>query len=184
MNPEIECKDNPPESNTNILPQQETLSLVREYCFISSLEKLSDREADRLYQIISMAEDDSCLEFWLNEADHFLAHELGLSGKISHPVETANQKAELLEHLDLWSHRDSGQSSEAIKLVKEIRQALISDSRAIQKSLKRHGFDPGPIDGVIGPRTKDAIMSFQQTHKIPLSGIIDDDTETELDLEN
>lgn len=33
--------------------------------------------------------------------------------------------------------------------------------REIQRHLKRHGFDPGPIDGVRGPRTDAAIVRFK-----------------------
>lgn len=34
--------------------------------------------------------------------------------------------------------------------------------RALQASLAREGFDPGPIDGVYGPRTAAALQKFQQ----------------------
>lgn len=33
--------------------------------------------------------------------------------------------------------------------------------RAVQARLKRHGFDPGPIDGVRGPRTDAALVRFK-----------------------
>jgi peptidoglycan hydrolase-like protein with peptidoglycan-binding domain len=37
------------------------------------------------------------------------------------------------------------------------------DIKTVQQRLKVHGFDPGPIDGVIGRRTKDAIIDFKQS---------------------
>jgi len=33
--------------------------------------------------------------------------------------------------------------------------------RALQESLRSHGFDPGPIDGVYGPKTAEALREFQ-----------------------
>jgi peptidoglycan hydrolase-like protein with peptidoglycan-binding domain len=34
------------------------------------------------------------------------------------------------------------------------------DSRAVQLLLLYHGFDPGPIDGIAGAKTKSAIAAF------------------------
>lgn len=36
---------------------------------------------------------------------------------------------------------------------------LVAD---IQRALRRHGFDPGPVDGIAGPRTVAAVRSFQR----------------------
>jgi len=36
---------------------------------------------------------------------------------------------------------------------------LVAD---IQRALRRHGFDPGPIDGIAGPRTVAAVRAFQR----------------------
>jgi uncharacterized protein (TIGR02594 family) len=35
--------------------------------------------------------------------------------------------------------------------------------KEIQRHLKRHGFDPGPIDGYSGPRTSAAIIAFKRS---------------------
>jgi len=40
----------------------------------------------------------------------------------------------------------------------------------IQELLSAHGFDPGPIDGVIGSQTRQAIKEFQRTAKLPADG--------------
>lgn len=45
-----------------------------------------------------------------------------------------------------------------------VRSASRNHSKAvadIQRDLKRLGYDPGPVDGVIGPRTKAAIAQFE-----------------------
>lgn len=41
----------------------------------------------------------------------------------------------------------------------------------IQARLKNLGFDPGPIDGIIGPRTKGAIKAFQGKFNLQVDGI-------------
>ncbi len=40
----------------------------------------------------------------------------------------------------------------------------------IQELLSSRGFDPGPIDGVIGSQTRQAIKEFQRTAKMPADG--------------
>jgi len=40
----------------------------------------------------------------------------------------------------------------------------------IQELLTAQGFDPGPIDGVIGSQTRQAIKEFQRTAKLPADG--------------
>ena len=42
----------------------------------------------------------------------------------------------------------------------------------IQRRLKALGFDPGPEDGNMGPRTRDAIRAFQRAHGLKDDGII------------
>jgi membrane-bound lytic murein transglycosylase B len=40
----------------------------------------------------------------------------------------------------------------------------------IQELLAAQGFDPGPVDGVIGSQTRQAIKEFQRTAKLPADG--------------
>jgi membrane-bound lytic murein transglycosylase B len=40
----------------------------------------------------------------------------------------------------------------------------------MQELLSAQGFDPGPIDGVIGSQTREAIKEFQRTAKLPADG--------------
>jgi len=42
----------------------------------------------------------------------------------------------------------------------------------LQEQLGALGFDPGPIDGLIGPRTRDAVRAFQEARGIPQTGRI------------
>ena len=48
--------------------------------------------------------------------------------------------------------------------------------RKVQTLLNDKGFDPGPIDGVVGPRTMNALRDFQERFGIKSSGTIDNQT--------
>jgi uncharacterized protein (TIGR02594 family) len=39
----------------------------------------------------------------------------------------------------------------------------LGERRLVQEALRRHGFDPGPVDGIIGPRTESAIVAFKRS---------------------
>ncbi|MGZ5023602.1 MAG: peptidoglycan-binding domain-containing protein [Chthoniobacterales bacterium] len=43
----------------------------------------------------------------------------------------------------------------------------------IQHELARDGYYHGPIDGVIGPRTRRAIRAFERANGLPVDGLID-----------
>jgi hypothetical protein len=51
-----------------------------------------------------------------------------------------------------------------------------SNIRQIQQELRRKGFDPGRVDGIHGPRTKEAVRSFQDRYGINASGDINNKT--------
>jgi hypothetical protein len=45
-----------------------------------------------------------------------------------------------------------------------------------QERLKAAGFDPGYIDGVVGPRTRDALSRYQASKGLPITGQLDEAT--------
>lgn len=47
---------------------------------------------------------------------------------------------------------------------------LRSYTRAVQEALLAQGFDPGPVDGAIGSRTRSAIRSYQSQAGLPVDG--------------
>ncbi len=49
-----------------------------------------------------------------------------------------------------------------------------------QQRLATLGYDPGPADGVMGPRTRTAIAAFQRSAGLPANGIVSDDLLTAL----
>jgi len=48
------------------------------------------------------------------------------------------------------------------------------DLRAAQLYLTFGGFDPGPVDGVLGSRTRAALIDFQNQQGLPATGEVDD----------
>jgi murein L,D-transpeptidase YcbB/YkuD len=48
--------------------------------------------------------------------------------------------------------------------------------RKVQAALQKKGIDPGPIDGIFGPRTKEAVRTFQSRYGIKASGEVDNQT--------
>lgn len=42
--------------------------------------------------------------------------------------------------------------------------------------LQSLGYDPGPIDGIFGPRTKNAVMRFQRDNGLKVDGIVGPET--------
>ncbi len=48
------------------------------------------------------------------------------------------------------------------------------DLRAAQLYLTFGGFDPGPVDGVLGKRTRAALVEFQTEQGLPATGEVDD----------
>jgi hypothetical protein len=48
--------------------------------------------------------------------------------------------------------------------------------RRVQQALKEKGFDPGPVNGVTGPRLKDAVNAFQTRYGIASNGEVDNQT--------
>jgi peptidoglycan hydrolase-like protein with peptidoglycan-binding domain len=50
------------------------------------------------------------------------------------------------------------------------------DIQEVQKSLSDKGFDTGPADGYLGPRTRAGIRQFQESEKLPVTGRLDVET--------
>jgi hypothetical protein len=59
-----------------------------------------------------------------------------------------------------------------------------SDAKEVQQALKDKGFDPGPLDGVIGSRTKEAIKSFQTASNLRATGTLDSETREKLGVQS
>ncbi len=49
------------------------------------------------------------------------------------------------------------------------------DVRTAQLYLTFRGFDPGPVDGMMGVRTRQAIVAFQASQGLPPNGVVNED---------
>lgn len=52
--------------------------------------------------------------------------------------------------------------------------------RIAQSALLYLGFEPGPIDGLRGRRTRSALIQFQERYGLPVTGELDEETESKL----
>lgn len=52
---------------------------------------------------------------------------------------------------------------------------LRSYTRAVQEALTAHGYDPGPVDGAIGPKTREAIRAYQAANGLSQTGEVSRD---------
>ncbi len=47
-----------------------------------------------------------------------------------------------------------------------------NDVAKLQQALKAAGYDPGGADGIFGPKTKSAVVSFQKAHQLSVDGVV------------
>lgn len=136
--------DEKPMNDIEVLVQESLkyTEIIHEYCTLASQQTLTEQQASRLEEILEKAQSDSWLDFLIDEADHILAHELGL---IKEQV-IQHQQSGLKKSLDrLWCEQ----------VLQEIHQR--NQSKKIQRYLQERGLYKGAIDGEIGPYTKTAI---------------------------
>ena len=50
----------------------------------------------------------------------------------------------------------------------------------MQQALKDKGFDPGSVDGVMGPKTSSALRAYQKSENLTTTGRLDGDTRAKL----
>lgn len=85
-------------------------------------------------------------------------------------------------HVDLWQAKPIAQSANAFTAPEEWRvdvaqTASVDMKKAIkniQLILEKNGYKPGTPDGVMGSRTKNAIIKFQKDQGLPQTGEIND----------
>ena len=65
-----------------------------------------------------------------------------------------------------------------IAAMESVGVAAAPDARveSVQRRLTELGYEPGPADGLMGPRTRDAVRALQRDRGLPRSGRIDDAT--------
>jgi membrane-bound lytic murein transglycosylase B len=70
--------------------------------------------------------------------------------------------------LDVWT-----KFQKAIGAIPDLsRQDIIS----VQRRLTQSGFNPGAVDGILGPATREALRAYQQARKVAVTGELDEGT--------
>lgn len=119
---------------------QKYAELLTDYQELALYSELTDEDADRLDHIYAVAEKHPMLSFLMTEIDHGLNHRLGLLTDVA-VEDYKNQQAWLRERL------------EQTPFEHDHRQE-------VQRMLADEGFYEGPIDGVLGNRSTQAIKQM------------------------
>lgn len=73
--------------------------------------------------------------------------------------------------VSLLSERAGGSNRGVIATwPRDDRPLALSERKNLQQALKNAGFDPGPIDGIIGAGTKSALRQWQSANGLPADG--------------
>ena len=64
------------------------------------------------------------------------------------------------------------------------RRGSAGNIKEAQQALKDKGYDPGPVDGVMGAKTKEAIKSFQNASNLQATGTLDAQTAEKLGVQS
>jgi hypothetical protein len=100
-----------------IISVPNTLKTALEYSKLASLLELSEEQADRMEYILIEASNDPVLNFWINEIDHSLGHQLGLKDR-EPDIQYKYQQSLLQKHLEKFLEA-LGASLEAGTLLSE-----------------------------------------------------------------
>jgi peptidoglycan hydrolase-like protein with peptidoglycan-binding domain len=77
--------------------------------------------------------------------------------------------------------KSPGKSSDMSSTGKRGGSANIKD---VQQALKDKGHDPGPVDGAMGARTREALKSFQSASNLKPTGTLDAETAEKLGVQS
>lgn len=80
--------------------------------------------------------------------------------------------------------KGAGQADSEMKgAAGQARQWGMQDVKQAQEALKSAGHDPGPIDGKMGPQTRQAIKAFQSSNGLKETGSLDAETAKKLGVD-
>jgi S1-C subfamily serine protease len=83
--------------------------------------------------------------------------------------------AQNLTKVPVPTQQDETASEETtLEMIKRIIREEAELTSRIQRHLASLGYDPGPADGVLGPRTATAIRAFEENHDLPVTGKVSD----------
>lgn len=141
--------DKKPMGDIEILVEQSLKykELIQEYWTLASQRTLTQQQGERIEEILQQAQSDPWFDFLIDEADHILAHGLGLI------------KEQAIQH-QLHNLKKSLDRFWCEQVLQEIQRQ--NRSKEIQKYLQDKGLYDGLIDGYIGPLTQTALERLKQ----------------------
>ena len=88
-------------------------------------------------------------------------------GMIEAEIPADVEEAKLL----VWL-RDNDEKASYSTLLRFEQLEAENDTKGIQKRLQGLGFYNGPVDGELGPMTRDAVKEFQKKNNLPVTGVV------------
>lgn len=76
-------------------------------------------------------------------------------------------------------HDKSGHSGMSSRMDSQ-QSASPSEIKQVQEALRNKGYNPGAADGIMGPRTQQALRQFQSTENLQVTGQLDSNTASAL----
>jgi len=127
------------------------------------LERGADKTGDKMHRAADKAED---------KADR-------AGDKAESKMERAKDKAREMKN-DAKEKTTELKDKAKAKMNRMEAKAGHQDVTAMQQALKDKGYDPGAVDGRMGPRTKAALMEYQRAEGLSATGRWDDQTAAKL----
>lgn len=152
---------------------------------------------------LSVPREPGTLELKANQVNRFVVKgqttrlKLVLTDAVQQPLKQLNFKLTLGELEISGTTGEAGEIDEAIPATAtsallfmegsdEAVELLIgsldpvTELSGVQARLENLGFDPGPVDGIMGPLTQAAILAFRQRSDLPESEDVDDELRSKL----
>lgn len=131
------------------------------------------RETSRLRVVLKLhGEAVANARYELRFRDRKIAGKTGGDGRIDVEVPVDLEKATLVV--------DGFELTLEVGAINPVETAARGDLSGAQARLRNLGYGPGPVDGLMGPRTRAALLAFQKDNQLRESGATDAPTCDEL----
>jgi len=136
-------------------------------------------------------ETGESMEDYSKQHDGFLGKMAGFGGKVNKSVGSA------IENVAKRGEKDEPGETKTDEFVEANKTVMNSEGNAAngraadeketlikaQKRLEELGYEPGPVDGIMGKKTRTAIAQYQQSSGLKITKELDKDTMISLEIE-